>query len=347
MKQLSLQFGLFVLLASLPACVTSLPPMQTSTGNAGGQSGLDVNGVLQNATGKYCTSLWCPDLGNPYQISGIQLSPDRQNIVMIYVSGAPSASLPVQSLAPHASDAMGQGVLFFTSDFEPQLVTTDVEAQRLVVALNAIKNGTASSQAGNVASSAPPAPPAPVAPPPVSVAAAPPPVPAAASAAAAGDMAGKRLAIVMAQQCPSDPDPIGFVEQSQYSDCDPAELDKVKSWITDALNSQHVFAEIGDTAPDLTLTVTMTQDMDDRTTGLAILSDFAPGTLKFQATYQLADQAGHAITGGTVSHQESDSDDAVAAEQTFAGKVAAAVAGTPAGNAPPITTGSPGAGAKP
>ncbi|MDA8093520.1 MAG: hypothetical protein M0T84_06325 [Betaproteobacteria bacterium] len=314
------------------------------------RSPADAQGVLKNATGKFCPSIWCGVEG--YQISGIQLSSDGRTVTMIRDDGSKGDAIPVASLAPIAGSIMGQGAVHFTGAFAPNLVTTEVEAQRLVVALDMIRNGPGAPQAAVAAPAAPasavPAP-GPAAPvmhvsentPASSPAAAPPPVASRPDAVGAPVLAGKRVAIRMAESCPSDPDPLGLVSNDFYSDCGQAELNKVKGWIAASLTAKGVFGSVGDDNPDLVLTVTMTQDEADE--GAAgMFTDLAPATMKFTATYQLADTAGRVLKSGTVHHEAEEAyfgGNEDAEEQVFAGKIAAAAA-APANAAAPNANGA-------
>ncbi|MDA8093523.1 MAG: hypothetical protein M0T84_06340 [Betaproteobacteria bacterium] len=63
-------------------------------------------------------------------------------------------------------------------------------------------------------------------------------------AAGAPALAGKRIAIRIAQACPSDPDPLGLVDDSMYSDCDQDELDKLRGLLADDIEAKGVFGSI-------------------------------------------------------------------------------------------------------
>jgi len=77
--------------------------------------------------------------------------------------------------------------------------------------------------------------------------------------------------------------------------------------------------------------------MDDRNHGLAALSDFASGTLKFAATYQITDASGQSMASNTVAQQGSDSH-AKDVEKQFAYKIGDALAGLdPASTTSPAT----------
>ncbi len=137
----------------------------------------------------------------------------------------------------------------------------------------------------------------------------------------------KRLAIKVVSQCPADPDPIGLVSSDMYSDCDQEELDKVRGWITSSLTGKSAFGSVGDENPDLVLTITLTQSMSSQ--GAAgMLTDLAPSTLKFGATYQLADSAGRVVKSGEVHHEADEAyfgGNEDEEEQKFAAKIADAV----------------------
>jgi hypothetical protein len=315
------------------------------------QSIQDARAVLKNATGRYCPSLFCTFSG--YDIGAIDLIDNGQTIVLIHDDGTRGDTLPVRSLNPKD---MGLGVVGFTADFEPQLVTTVVEAQRLTAALNTIKQASPAMLSSNPAQTqtasipsglmtASPAPPTPapaitplpasapaVAPAPLSATAANAPLP------VSPGYGGKRLAIKVVSQCPGDPDPMGVANMSFYSDCDQDELDKVRGWIAASLSAKSMFGQIGDNNPDLVLTVTLTKDMDDRS---GALTDFSTGAFEFEANYQLADGAGYPLQSGTVSHQAPDDEDGAAAEQQFADKIATSVAASSGMSGQPISATAP------
>ncbi|MHB8392748.1 MAG: hypothetical protein ACYDBH_24740 [Acidobacteriaceae bacterium] len=243
---------------------------------------------------------------------------------------------------------MGQGVVHFTGEFTPNLVTTEVEARRLIGALNVIRQtarntpqpadgGNQASQSVTTRQAVQPAPalsnaagqaglaPASTVPATQDTSALP---------AGAGGRAGyghKRLAIKVVSQCPPDPDLIGLIDSNFYSKCGQSELDQVRGWVAADLARKNMFASIDDGASDLVLTITMTKDMMDF--GVAgIFTSLAPGTLKFAANYQLADTAGHVLENGTVAHDgklgegNMSSSAAVHVEQQFAAKIANEVA---------------------
>jgi hypothetical protein len=119
----------------------------------------------------------------------------------------------------------------------------------------------------------------------------------------------------------------------------------VRGWITSSLTSKGVFAEIGEENPDFILTVTLTQSMV--TEGAAgFITDLAPATLEFTATYQLTDSRGQVVKSDTVHHEDAEdyfggNEDNV--EQQFADKIAASVTGSAPGSAaaPPGASNAP------
>ena len=320
----------------LSGCETDMAVTPTSPVTNDIRSTADAQGVLKNATGKFCPSIWCSVEG--YQISGIQLSSDRRTLRMIRDDGSKGDAIPVASLAPTAGSIMGQGAVHFTGAFAPNLVTTEVEAQRLIVALDMIRNHSSAPRAAISAPVAPsPVAPSPVAPSPVaSLAASPPPVGSRPAAVIPPVLAGKRVAIRMAENCPSDPDPLGLVGNNFYSDCGKDELNKVKGWIAASLATKGVFGSVGDNNPDMVLTVTMTQDEADE--GVAgIFTDLAPATMKFTAAYQLTGTDGRVLESGTVHHEAEEAyfgGNEDAEERVFAEKIAAAAV-TPTGTTAP------------
>jgi hypothetical protein len=146
----------------------------------------------------------------------------------------------------------------------------------------------------------------------------------AAAPAQAGSFTTKRLAVRIVAHCPEDPD--SFSGDDYYSKCEQDEMDKLRGWISSALQAKHVFAAIGDDKPDMVLTVTLTKDMDDRSDA----NDFSAGVLKFEADIQLADSAGNILQKATVTDQGRDDAEGDAVEREFAGKIAdAGAAGNP------------------
>ncbi len=123
----------------LAGCETNMDVSPTAPAANGIQSVSDAESVVKYATGKFCPSLLCGMEG--YQISGIQFDADGRRLTMIRDDGSRGDSIAVTSLNPDAGHIMGQGVVHFTGEFAPNLVTTEIEAQRLVVALRAIKRG--------------------------------------------------------------------------------------------------------------------------------------------------------------------------------------------------------------
>ena len=107
--------------------------------------------VIRNATGKFCPSMWCGIQG--YQISGMALSDDGKTLTMIKDDGSSGDKLAVASLHPASGEIMNMGVLHFTGQFAPNLVTTEDEARRLVVAINMVR--APSPQNSSAAAAAP------------------------------------------------------------------------------------------------------------------------------------------------------------------------------------------------
>ena len=145
------------------------------------------------------------------------------------------------------------------------------------------------------------------------------------------------LYLVLAANCPKDPDPFGIVSNNFYSKCKPDEMNTLRSQISDELTAKHVIVEPSTANGAYQAMVTITQDMDDRNHGLAALSDFASGTLKFAATYQITDASGQSIASNTVTQQGSDSHPKDI-EKQFAYKIGDALAGLgPASTTSPAT----------
>ncbi|MBV1708097.1 MAG: PDZ domain-containing protein [Hyphomicrobiales bacterium] len=90
------------------------------------------------------------------------LSPDDKTLTMIKDDGSSGDRLAVAFLHPFAGKIMNMGVVHFTGQFAPNLVTTEDEARRLVVAINKVKNPA--SQGSSVAAAAPVQPSLPAAP---------------------------------------------------------------------------------------------------------------------------------------------------------------------------------------
>ena len=179
----------------------------------------------------------------------------------------------------------------------------------------------------------------PVSPPPVSA----PPTPA--PGPAAGPLAsGARAALVVGAHCARDPDPIGLVSGSFYSGCKQKELNQVRTWIAEALAPRGVQILPGNAGFDYQFAVTITKDMDKRPSSLLPFSDWMPGTMVFEATYQVLDPAGHVLASGNVTHQGPDSHSADV-EKKFAQMIAASLSNaqvaTPAASTAPAAANSP------
>ncbi len=128
----------------LAGCETNMDVSPASPATNGIRSVADAESAVKYATGKFCPSILCGVEG--YQISGIQLDADGRTLTMIRDDGSKGDSVAIASLNPDAGHILGQGVVHFTGDFAPNLVTTESEAQRLVVALRAIKRGEESGE---------------------------------------------------------------------------------------------------------------------------------------------------------------------------------------------------------
>ncbi len=169
--------------------------------------------------------------------------------------------------------------------------------------------------------------------------------------------AGARMTLTVAAHCAKDPDPTGFFGSSFYSTCKQRELDDLRSWIASALADRHVVVANGNEGGDYRVTVTLTKSMDKRPSSFMPFGDFAPGTVMYEASYQIVDSAGRVVNSGTVAHQGSDSHPADLQKQ-FAVKIAdtlnqklatqgsAAAGGSPTTDAPltidePSTTKAP------
>ena len=352
---------LVLVLCGLGGCETTLSVPQDKASLAGQpQSIASAQNILANATGKYCPDLLCGV--NGYQISAIQLADHGQTLIFVHTDGSRGDSLPVQSLNPRGGSIMGLGAVHFTGEFAPNLVTTEVEAARLITALKTIRQapgvalasragqqmatGVAHAQTTNPAGSA-----AQTAPSVSSAAASQAPVqstPATSSQAnAPTHYAGKRLAIRMAQNCSSDPDPLGIVSSDLYSRCAESTLSRLQRRIAAALAAKGIFGSVGNASPSLTLTVTLTQ-MQATQGVVGMFIDLVPYTLEFTATYQITNASGQVVASGKVHHEQGGNsgsfggENGKAALQAFATKIAAAVAASGATNAPAIHGPGPG-----
>lgn len=291
----------FILAAGISGVYGTSAVMAQSTPDAAGitQSVQKARGVLKYAKGRYCPSLFCTFSG--YDISAIDLTDDGQTIVFIHDDGTRGDKLPVRSLNPRD---LGLGVIGFTGGFEPQLVTTSVEVQRLIAALNTVKQAPSAALASrptqttlapaaalvtapaNVTAATPP--------PPVTT---PPQVAAATPTSASSGYAGKRLAVKTIGSCAPDPDPLGVsTSDSDYPDCDQELLDGLHAKISIALASRGF--QVNDNNPDAILTVTLILLMDDE--GAAGVLDLGATGYHAEARYQLSGSKGQLLRSGTI-----------------------------------------------
>ncbi|MDE2164568.1 MAG: PDZ domain-containing protein [Alphaproteobacteria bacterium] len=153
---------------------------------------------------------------------------------------------------------------------------------------------------------------------------------------ASSSYAGKRLAIRVAQDCPSDPDPLGIVSDNLYSDCDQDELDQLRGWLAAEITAKNIFAGVVDTDADLTLTVTLTKDQEIGSD--TIFGDLAnEDQYEAQADYRLTEAAGTVLLSGSVDSRAKDyaDSDIEGVHKDLMAKVAeAVVTGAPAGISP-------------
>lgn len=327
--------SVFLVLAigSLGGCETSMAVPQSGAAAAGRpQSVASALDVLNNATGKYCPGLWCGVDG--YQIGAIQLADHGQTLVFVHTDGSRGDTLPVRSLNPQGGTIMGMGAVHFTGDFAPNLVTTEVEAGRLVVALNTIKQaqglvsvaaaGTAHAQPVGVPSGQTPPPavpatsaaaaaPAPQVPEPV--------VPAATVSTAASRAPDNRIAVSVLDAC--------HTTEIADDNCDYDNADNRTTFANDLAQSLTAkgFAVVPagrNASRTLTATVTGIGDDDADPTGLlcGLLCD-AMTEATASADWQVTDAGGMASPGGTAS---STADGTESGLQKLAGKIADAVA---------------------
>jgi PDZ domain len=164
---------------------------------------------------------------------------------------------------------------------------------------------------------------------------------------ASSSFAGKRLAIRIVQNCPSDPDPLGLVSDNLYSDCDQDELDQLRGWLTSEITAKNIFAGVVDADADLTLTVTLTKDQEIGSD--TIFGDLAnEDQYEAQADYRLTDAAGAVLLGGTVDSRAKDyaDSDIENVHRDLVAKVAEAlVSGAPIATSAPAGAIAPGGGA--
>ena len=348
---------LILAVGSLGGCETSLAVAQSGPAAAGqAQSMASALDVLNNATGKYCPGLWCGIDG--YQIGAIQLADHGQTLVFVHTDGSHGDTLPVRSLDPRGGTIMGMGAVHFTGDFAPNLVTTEVEAGRLVAALNTIKQaqgmvsdappGTAHAQPAGVPSTQTAAAPAAPTPSAAAAVAAPAPqipepaAPAATVGTAAPNVQDNRIAISVVDGC--------HTTEIADDNCDYDNGDNRTSFANDLAQSLTTkgFAVVpADQNASRTLTVTVTGigDNDADPTGLlcGLLCD-ATADATASANWQVTDAGGMAGPGGTAS---STADDTEPGLQKLADKIAAAVAAQSAAPVPGAAGGSVPAASQP
>ncbi len=338
--------SVFLVLAvgSLGGCETSMAVPQSGAAAAGRpQSVASALDVLSNATGKYCPGLWCGIDG--YQIGAIQLADHGQTLVFVHTDGSRGDTLPVRSLNPKGGTIMGMGAVHFTGDFAPNLVTTEVEAGRLIVALNTIKQaqgmvsvaaaGTAQAQPVGVPSGQATAPPAGPATSAATAAPAPqvpePAAPAAPVGTAASSAPDNRIAVSVLDNC--------HTTEVADDNCDYDNADNRTTFANDLAQSLTAkgFAVVpaGQNASrTLTATVTGIGDDDADPTGLlcGLLCD-AMTEATASANWQVTDAGGMAGPGGTASSTASDTEPGL---QKLAGKIADAVAASAPATQPQV-----------
>jgi hypothetical protein len=139
-----------------------------------------------------------------------------------------------------------------------------------------------------------------------------------------------RIALSVNANCIKDPDPTGFFGNDFYSKCKADELNMVRNAIAAALGPEQVLAPGAAGPATFQLAVTLTKSVDRRSG----ISDFLPGNMQYEATYQLSDGGGNLIHSGTVAQQGSDSHP-VEVEKQFAAKIAGVSAGFMTGGASP------------
>ena len=142
-------------------------------------------------------------------------------------------------------------------------------------------------------------------------------------AAGAPALAGNRVAIRMAQTCPSDPDPLGLVDDKIYSDCDQDELDKLRGLLAADIEAKGVFGGIAEADGNLTLSVTLTKDQEIGTgTALDLVVD--TNDWVSAAKYSLTDASGTVLSSGTAAVTNHTLDDGEAHRDLMA-KIADAI----------------------
>ncbi len=170
---------------------------------------------------------------------------------------------------------------------------------------------------------------------------------------------GKRVAIRMRANCPSDPG--WLVNQNYYLKCGPTERGNIKNWIRATFQSRYGITSIANGVTDYTLVVTITRSMVDKgaTSNTAVrgaltfllplpevtVPALSSNTLLLSATYQMDNAQGALLESGAVNlHREITAGTTAKAwqqigqaEQAFAEKIAATVVGTQsgAGSQPP------------
>lgn len=108
--------------------------------------------------------------------------------------------------------------------------------------------------------------------------------------------AGAHIVLTVDARCAKDPDPTGFIGDDFYSKCKPNELNIVRSVIAATLGPEHVLAPGAAGPASFRLAVTLTKSIDKRPSGFLPFSDFASGTMMYEANYQLSDSAGSPST---------------------------------------------------
>jgi hypothetical protein len=153
--------------------------------------------------------------------------------------------------------------------------------------------------------------------------------------------ADARVALSVNANCAKDPDPTGLFGSNFYSKCQADELNIVRSAIADRLGPGQVLAPGAAGPATFQLSVTLTKSIEK----MNPVSDFLPGSLQYEATYQLSDGAGNLIHSGTVASQVPDKHPADA-EKQFAAKIADAAAGfmSSGSQQAAATAGQPGSG---
>ena len=309
------------ILPLLSGCETEMAVSSGAAATRDIRSRQDASTVLRNATGKFCPSIWCGAEG--YQVASMKIDTVDGSLVIVGEDGSKVATIPIASLAPSAGSIMNEGVVHFTSDAFPALVTTEVETQRLVIALDQIKSDIAQPAATAVA-------------PPVAERTAPAPQPVEQEAVSSirARFKGKIFAVTVLANCPANPDPTALATNDDYSKCRPSELARVRDWIGEALAKDDGVSIATDQTHDYALTVTLTQDVSDRGgVSAGIASWFLPvvetATVKITGIYEVSDSHGKVLGRGTV-HQEGHHESRwLDIERQFAEEVAASALRSP------------------